>query len=167
MWRTNYPTVRLAGSNGADIWRRPQPPVQVRPIVVMWEVSIDFLQKQVRTFRCEVQEVCIFLWGGGTSPPVWITSTSAPLGVSPSLYPSLSASSSSAFVSYPLSTNSWLSSLLQGGVLLSCPPMHPLPPPPLPPPLLYLPPSPDPPGGSGMLSVGCQGLAARWDFPQR
>ena len=28
-----------------------------------------------------------------------------------------------------------------------------------------VPPSPGPSGGSGLLSVGCRGLAARWDFP--
>ena len=43
-------------------------PLQVRPVVVMREVSIDFLQQKVRTFRGESQEVCVFLWGGGVPP---------------------------------------------------------------------------------------------------
>ena len=43
-------------------------PVQVRPIIVVREVSIDSLQQQVRTFWGESQEVCVFLWGGGIPP---------------------------------------------------------------------------------------------------
>ena len=44
------------------------PPVQVRPIAVMREVSIDSLQQQVRTFWGEYLEVRVFLWGGGIPP---------------------------------------------------------------------------------------------------
>ena len=43
-------------------------PIQVRPIVVVGEFSIDFLQEQVRTFRGKVRYIRIFLWGG-QSPP--------------------------------------------------------------------------------------------------
>ena len=42
-------------------------PVQVRPVVVMREVSIDSLQQQVRTFRGESRSRSI-AWGG-TPPP--------------------------------------------------------------------------------------------------
>ena len=43
-------------------------PVQVRPVVVMQEVSIYSLQQQVRTFRGESREVFVFLWGGWRPP---------------------------------------------------------------------------------------------------
>ena len=43
-------------------------PVQVRPIVVMMGFSIDSLQQQVRTFRCEFREVRVLLWGGEFPP---------------------------------------------------------------------------------------------------
>ena len=44
-------------------------PVQVRPVVIMQEVSIDFLQQQVPVFWAEYREVRVFLWGGARSPP--------------------------------------------------------------------------------------------------
>ena len=45
-------------------------PVQVRPVVVMREVSIDSLQQQVRMFWGEYQEFRVFLWGGHVFPHV-------------------------------------------------------------------------------------------------
>ena len=44
-------------------------PIQVRPVVIMQEVSIDSLKQQVHTFRGEVWQVLIFLQGGGAPPP--------------------------------------------------------------------------------------------------
>ena len=38
---------------------------------MMLEVSIHFLQQQVRKFWVESQEVCVFLWGGGFPPHTW------------------------------------------------------------------------------------------------
>ena len=43
--------------------------VQVRPITLMWGVSIELPQQQLCTFMCEVLEVRIFLWGGHAPPP--------------------------------------------------------------------------------------------------
>ena len=37
------------------------PPVQVQPIVLMRDVSIDSLQQHARTFWGKVLEICIFL----------------------------------------------------------------------------------------------------------
>ena len=34
----------------------------------MWKVSVDFLQKHVRTVRGKLQEVSVFLWGGHAPP---------------------------------------------------------------------------------------------------
>ena len=39
------------------------------PIIVVQVVSIDSLQQQVRNFRCEVRQVRVFLWVGGSRPP--------------------------------------------------------------------------------------------------
>ena len=50
----------------ADIVR--DSPVQVRPVVVMQEDSIDSLQQQVRTFWVEYREFLVFLWIGGVPP---------------------------------------------------------------------------------------------------
>ena len=110
---------------------------------------------------------------GGMSPPMRTTSISAPLWVSPSLSPSSSSSSSSsAPVSSPLLVASWRSCLwscLLGGEVpaasshcflrptstsSSAAPS-------------YAPPSPDPLGGSGLLSMGCRGLVVTWASPRQ
>ena len=64
--------------------RRYHSPVQLCPVVVLQEVSVDSLQQQLRTFGIESREVRIFLWGGHV-PPTQVTSTSAPRVVSPPL----------------------------------------------------------------------------------
>ena len=38
--------------------------IQVRPIGVIWEVSIDSLQQQVHTFECKVRQICALFSGG-------------------------------------------------------------------------------------------------------
>ena len=58
----------------------------------MREVSIDSLQQQVRTLWLESWEIRIFFWGGG-APPMRVTLTGPPRGVSPSLPLSYSFSS--------------------------------------------------------------------------
>ena len=42
--------------------------IQVRPAVVMREISIDYLQQQVHTFGCKVWQVCALLLGGHAPP---------------------------------------------------------------------------------------------------
>ena len=57
-------------------------PVQVRLVIVMHEVSIESLQQQVRTFRDESWEVCVFLWGGGIPPHACDLDCCPPWGIS-------------------------------------------------------------------------------------
>ena len=82
-------------------------PVQVRPVIVMQEVSIDSLQQQVRTFWGESWEVRVFFWRGGILPHASDLDR-GPRGVSLSLYlssfSSSYSSSSSAFSSPSLAT---------------------------------------------------------------
>ena len=67
-------------------------PVEVRPVVVMWEVSIDSLQQQVRKIWVDSWEVRIFLWGGHVPPHAIVLYRFPPWGLSisvPSLLPPL------------------------------------------------------------------------------
>ena len=57
-------------------------PIQVQPVVVMQEVSIDLLQQQVRTFWVESWEVRVFLWGGGIPPHASDLNRGPPWGLS-------------------------------------------------------------------------------------
>ena len=75
-------------------------PIQVRPVVVMREVSIDSLQQQLPTFWVESWEVCVFLWGSGV-PSMRVTLAGVPRWVSPSLF-SLSSFSRAPSPSPPL-----------------------------------------------------------------
>ena len=140
----------------------------------MRKVSIESLQQQVHTFRCEVLEVRVLLRGGQAPPcadrlywcPPWGLSAPVPflifliVLIRLRLYPTISG----LVEILPLVLT------YCGGVLLPRPPVSPLPLSPLP--LLLLPfpplppssassavatnstpPSPDPLGGSGLLST--------------
>ena len=62
-------------------------PVQVRPIVMMWKVSIDSLQQQLLAFKGKAQEVRVFLCGVHIPPhaddlyrcPPWDISVPVPI----------------------------------------------------------------------------------------
>ena len=156
-------------------------PVQLRPVVVMQEASIDSLQQQVRTFWGEFFEFRIFLWGGGIPPhvsdlnwgpvgsfrllllyllPPWATAPSPLLCFQPDGSPFWPVA--------PLSACCWLCGGGGGGVALSFP-SPPSPPVHLPSstPLASTAPTPSPSDLLGLLSLGCRSLATMWAAPWR
>ena len=153
-------------------------PVQVQPVVVMREVSIDYLQQQVRTFWGESQEVCIFLWGRWHLPPRIGPRLGPPLGsLRPCTLPPLPPRAP-APLTRPLPPH-WPDGLpcagcgfCRGGVGLWVFLSFPFPPPPSPPfpwPVAALPSSSSlSPGPSGLdLLRKSRGFATMWAAPWR
>ena len=140
------------------------------------EVSIDSLQQQVRTFRGESQEVCVFLWGGGIPPHVWDLDWGPPWGLSGLLLSLVCPlgllllqrfrSCRTGRFALPMpdaaSAGGW------GGVLCVVLSFPPIPSPPLPRPVSAPPSSPSPsPGPSGLgLLQQIRGLATMWATPR-
>ena len=147
-------------------------PVQVRPIVVVEEVSIESLQQQVRMFWGKVREVYAFLRGGHVPSHADHLYRCSPWGISVP-FPFL--------LIPPILLHLRLVSALR--CLLEILPLiltfsegYPAAPSPCVPPATSsssssapasAPLSSDPPGGSGLSSVGFRGLFARQDSPRR
>ena len=132
-------------------------PIQVQPIFVMQELSIDSPQQFVCTFHGDVWQVRVFFWGGGGSPSTQTISTGAPLGYLLIHYLALLPIPSLVRSRWILGYPSNVPSLRGGGSSLSsC----------LPPPSTSasvgpssVPPTPGPSGVLGLFSEGFRGVA--------
>ena len=147
--------------------------IQVRRIIVMWKVLVDFLQQQVCTFWGKIREVRVFLRGGTPPPhldnlywcPPWGLSVLILFLLNLGLFlilrlrpttcglvallrlvpPSAGGGSTSLFPCFlPLSSASSASSVAAPA---------------------RSPPTPGPSGVLGLLFEGCRGLATRWASP--